>query len=367
MLLMSFAFQVFAIVVLGPLVPGVHIGGLLDAVFAAVVFAIISSLLTWVLSIDSDDSYYSQLVRRLQSRRPDATHTKEPGLVIVQIDGLAHPVLTQQINAGRVPVISKWLREGKMHLAPWVALLPTQTSASQAGIMFGNNDDIPAFRWWDKERNVLFRLEPRHGRGAARSDGLEQPQPRPAGQGRREHRQSDQRWRRPFLPDDVHDARPHQGSRPAASSYLSFFLSPYGFVHAIVLGVAEMAKEVFQARRARLAEIEPRMERGFPYPFLRALTNVVLRHAQHEPCNRGDAARHVGHLRHLHRLRRDRPSQRTPASGGARRARRRGSRAAEPDPRQVDAPRPYRWWSSPITDRPLGPRSGSATAERWSS
>ena len=62
-----------------------------------------------------------------------------------------------------------------------------------------------------------------------------------------------------------------------SQSYFSFFLSPYGFVHAIVLGVAEVAKEIFQARRARLAGIEPRLDRGFPYPILRALTNVVLR------------------------------------------------------------------------------------------
>ena len=28
--------------------------------------------------------------------------------------------------------------------------LPSQTSACQAGIMFGDNNDIPAFRWYDK-------------------------------------------------------------------------------------------------------------------------------------------------------------------------------------------------------------------------
>ncbi len=60
-------------------------------------------------------------------------------------------------------------------------------------------------------------------------------------------------------------------------SYLAFFVSPYGFVHAIVLGIAEVAKEIFQARRAAAAKIEPRMSRRGPYPFLRALTNVVLR------------------------------------------------------------------------------------------
>ncbi len=206
MLLTALVFQVFTIVVLAPIVPGVHVRGLGDAIIAALVFAVISSTITWLLSLDSDDSYYSTLVRRLLSRRPDATHTSKPGLVIIQIDGLAHSVLTQQINAGRVPVISRWLREDKMRLAGWTTLLPSQTSASQAGIMYGNNDDIPAFRWWDKTTQTLFvsnratdaqQLELRlaeQSKAAAKAarHSHRQRHARPAsapGEGRREHRQ----------------------------------------------------------------------------------------------------------------------------------------------------------------------------------
>jgi uncharacterized membrane protein YvlD (DUF360 family) len=271
----SLVFQVGVILALEALVPGVHLAELYDAVFAAAAFAVINSLISWVISLDSDDSYYSMLVRRLQSRRPDARHTKKPGLVIVQVDGLAHSVLTQQLNAGRVPVISRWLREGTMSLAPWVALLPSQTSASQAGIMFGRNNDIPAFRWWDKAEKRMFvsnhaadaeALEQRlakEGAGLLAKDGASIGNLVSGGA------------ERSYLTlATMRD--PGQGLG-RSRSYFSYFLSPYGFVHAIVLGVAEMGKEIFQARRARLAGIEPRMDRGFPYPFLRALTNVVLR------------------------------------------------------------------------------------------
>ncbi|HRF83736.1 MAG TPA: hypothetical protein PLO34_04805, partial [Pseudoxanthomonas sp.] len=34
--------------------------------------------------------------------------------------------------------------------------LPSQTSASQAGILFGDNYDIPAYRWYDKAQGRLF-------------------------------------------------------------------------------------------------------------------------------------------------------------------------------------------------------------------
>jgi len=275
MLVGSLVFQVAVFLALEALVPGVHLAELFDAITAALVFAVINSLISWVVSLDSDDSYYSMLVRRLQSRRPDARHTKTPGLVIVQIDGLSHPVLTQQVNAGRVPVISKWLREERMRLSPWIALLPSQTSASQAGIMFGRNDDIPAFRWWDKGNKRLFvsnhaadaeALEERllqGGPGLLSKDGASIGNLTAGGAERSYLTLSTVR-------------NPLQGLG-RSRSYFSFFLSPYGFVHAIVLGIAEMAKEVFQARRARLAGIEPRMSRGFPYPFLRAVTNVILR------------------------------------------------------------------------------------------
>jgi putative membrane protein len=117
MLLTALVFQVFTIVVLAPIVPGVHVRGLGDAIIAALVFAVISSAFTWVLSLDSDDSYYSTLVRRLLSRRPDATHTSKAWAGHHPDRRSRHSVLTQQVNAGRVPVISRWLREDKMRLA----------------------------------------------------------------------------------------------------------------------------------------------------------------------------------------------------------------------------------------------------------
>lgn len=273
-LVAALAFQVLVILALVPLVPGVRLTSTFDAFIASWVFAILNSLATWLLSLDSDESYYAMLMRRLVSRRPNVVRTDKPGLVIVQLDGLSHTVLQQQVRAGRVPVMSRWLREGRMRLAPWTTLLPSQTSASQAGIMFGANDDIPAFRWWSKDEGRMFVSN------------------RAADAERLEERLSDQPG---LLADDgasvgnlvsggaarsyltLSTIRDRSQGLGRSASYFSFFLSPYGYVHAIVLGLAEAAKELFQARRAQLAGVEPRLARGFPYPLLRALVNVVLR------------------------------------------------------------------------------------------
>ena len=114
-------------------------------------FALFNTLLSAILNVDADQSYYAQLVARLARNRPDTIVTDKPGVVIVQIDGLAQPILAHQIRAGRVPFLARWIRSGEMKLDRWTALLPSQTSASQAGILHGNNSFIPAFRWWEKD------------------------------------------------------------------------------------------------------------------------------------------------------------------------------------------------------------------------
>jgi len=137
--LAALVIQVAVIFALGPLVPGVEVDDVGSAFIGSWIFAIVNTALTAILSISEDDSHFGALVRRLRTRRPDAIHTNQPGLVIIQIDGLSHDVLKLQIHAGRVPVMAGWVRNRSHRLTRWEALLPTQTSASQAGILHGNN------------------------------------------------------------------------------------------------------------------------------------------------------------------------------------------------------------------------------------
>ena len=65
-------------------------------------------------------------------------------------------------------------RGGRLPLAEWETDLSSQTGASQAGILLGSNDDIPAFRWVEKETAKLVacsgppdcaEIERRHATG----------------------------------------------------------------------------------------------------------------------------------------------------------------------------------------------------------
>ncbi len=70
--------------------------------------------------------------------------------IMVQIDGLAHEYLLQAIARGQAPVLQRLMAQG-YHLQRWRCGIPSSTPAVQAGIMYGNNWNIPGFRWYEKE------------------------------------------------------------------------------------------------------------------------------------------------------------------------------------------------------------------------
>ena len=81
--------------------------------------------------------------------------TDTPGIVFLEIDGLALPVLQRAMRDGHAPTMARWLEDGTHRLAEWEPDLSSQTGASQAGILLGSNEDIVAFRWVEKERKVV--------------------------------------------------------------------------------------------------------------------------------------------------------------------------------------------------------------------
>jgi uncharacterized membrane protein YvlD (DUF360 family) len=258
----------------GWLVPGLRVEGPVAAVLGAIVFAICNTLLAWLTAFGEDESYYDHLVRAIILEGSPPGHARDPGMLVIQIDGLAHPLLLEQVQAGRVPTISRWMRSGSHHLEAWECQLPSQTSASQAGILLGANEGIPAFRWYEKASGRLLvsnrpadaaEMERRlsTGRGLLAPDG--------ASIGN-------------LLSGDAREAilttsrmaDPVAGLGPSRS-WFYFFLSPFAAARVIVLTLGEAGKEMWQARRQRVAQVEPRISRGGRYPIIRGITNVLMR------------------------------------------------------------------------------------------
>jgi uncharacterized membrane protein YvlD (DUF360 family) len=266
------AFQFAVILVVGSVVPGIHLSDLTAVVEAGVIFAIVNASISWFIAIGEDESYFSHLVRQLI--RQGAPATDVPGVVIVQIDGLSRPVLVNQIRTGRVPTMTRWLRSSSHRLTAWECQLPSQTSASQAGILLGSNDGIPAFRWYEKATSRLIvsnrpadatEIETRlsTGRGLLAGDGCSVG-----------NLFSGDAPESILTMSRLSDAAAALGP---TRSWFYFFISPFAFARALFLTLGEAGKEVWQARRQRVAGIEPRIARGGSYPLLRGVTNVFLR------------------------------------------------------------------------------------------
>jgi uncharacterized membrane protein YvlD (DUF360 family) len=272
--ILSLVFQVVGFLALGSLVPGLQIRDFWAAFFGSWVFAIAHTLLSFFIALDPDQSYFGLVIRQMVRRWSDAITSDRPGVVIVQIDGLSHPVLAHEVRAGRVPMMSRWIRSGQMRLAAWDVLLPSQTSASQAGILHGNNDGIPAFRWWERAtQRLLVSNNPRDAmeiqRRVSNGEGLLSADGASIGN--------------LFTGDAVRSyvTMASLGDRShgvgQSRAFLAFFVSPHNYLNALVLSALEAAKEVVQARRQQQRGLEPSMYRGLPYPLIRAATNVLLR------------------------------------------------------------------------------------------
>ena len=125
------------------------------ALLAALIVAAVSVVLEVIFGTNDDDTYTLRVVQRIARRQGGATRTDVPGIIFLEIDGLALPVLRRAMRDGNAPTMARWLAEGTHRLTEWEPDLSSQTGASQAGILLGSNDDIPAFRWVDKETGLL--------------------------------------------------------------------------------------------------------------------------------------------------------------------------------------------------------------------
>ncbi|TFG68810.1 MAG: hypothetical protein E4H24_02615 [Thermomicrobiales bacterium] len=265
--------QVLAFLVVAQFAPGVHVDGLSTALIASFLYAIINTILTSILGIDSGGSYYSTLIQRLLVKSAEG-HSNKPGLVIIQIDGLAHPILSGRMRAGSVNTMSNWVRDGSHKLAQWEAILPSMTSASQAGILHGNNDDIPAFRWYERDREhlmassnpadaelILSRIS--NGEGLLSNNGASICNLMTGDA------------TRSYLTTAAIKAE--GGGLGDSQAFTTFFFSPTGYLRSFTLFLGELFKELIQARRTRRSGVRPQLHRGLKYAGMRAASNVLLR------------------------------------------------------------------------------------------
>lgn len=273
--LLTLALNAFILLLAGRLVPGFDFTDLLTPVIAALGLAVINTFIASVLSLNEADSVYRNIVKRIAGRSAPSQETARPGLIMLEIDGLSRPVLQSAVTSGYMPFLAGWLRSGSHRLESWDCGLPSQTSSSQAGILCGNNFDIPAFRWYEKETGRLIvtnyprdvsEVENRlsSGEGILSKDGCSVG-----------NLLSGDAVRSVLTMSTMLD--PARNVREGAGSFYLYLLNPYHLSRALILAVWEIVVELWQGTRQRLLDVQPRVPRGGSFPVLRAISAVLLR------------------------------------------------------------------------------------------
>jgi uncharacterized membrane protein YvlD (DUF360 family) len=241
------------------------------ALLASVVIAGTMVILDEILGIDDEETYTLRVIRRIARRQGGGAHTDVPGIIFLEIDGLGLPVLQRAMRDGTTPILASWLERGTHRLTEWETDLSSQTGASQAGILLGANDDIPAFRWVEKETGAVVACSSpgdcadmerrlRTGHGLLTGDGAS----------------------RGNLFSGEADAMILTVSRMAAEKranpgYRAFLANGFNVARLLVLFVWEIALEVVNALQQRRRKVWPRGRRGGRYPLIRATVCVAIR------------------------------------------------------------------------------------------
>jgi uncharacterized membrane protein YvlD (DUF360 family) len=241
------------------------------ALLAALIVAAVSLVLEVIFGTNDDDTYTLRVIQRIARRQGREERTDVPGIVYLEIDGLALPILRRAMRDGSAPTMARWLAESTHRIAEWETDLSSQTGASQAGILLGSNEDIPAFRWVEKETGTLWacsappdcaEIERRHstGVGLLANGG--------ASRGNLLSGEAD---------EVILTVSRIEAEKKANPGYRAFFANAYNVTRSLVLFGWEVILEWASALRARRRDVRPRGHRGGLYPFMRGAMCVVVR------------------------------------------------------------------------------------------
>jgi len=238
--------------------------------FVAVLMTVVSTIAGTLLDVDGD-AYHLSVVRRRMRKSRRSNETDVPGVIFFEIDGLGEKVLRDAIEADYVPTIARWIADGSHRLVGWECDLSSQTGASQAGLLLGSNEDMPAFRWYEKERGVVMV-------SSSVSDTAEMERRRSTGSGLLA---VDGTSRGNLLSGDAPRASAtlsvvRDKDRSHSSEFFAFFSDPSGMTRTLVLSAHDIILEKF-AYWSQMRSGAEHVHRGGVYPLLRAAMTVVMR------------------------------------------------------------------------------------------
>jgi len=241
-------------------------------ILAPLGMAAVTTILSSLITIEDDSSYYRAVLNDAEKKRKSDVKNY-PGVIIVEIDGLAYEVLREAVDRGEMPTMKKMIESNDYNLRMWETDLSSQTGASQAGILHGNNEGIVAFRWIEKSNgNQMMQcsgitkvpeLEQRisNGDGLLVDNGAS-----------RSNLFSGDTDNVIFTFSKIMDF-----GKLYNKAWYSVFSNPSNFARIIALFLADIVREIWSQFTHSVKNVRPRIRRGIMYIPTRAATNVFMR------------------------------------------------------------------------------------------
>jgi len=103
------------------------------------------------------DGFYRKkymVIAKLVGRAGVHSDLSQRGLLVVQLDALPYETFRSAMERGYLPFLRKELLRGNFRVRKWYSGIPSNTPSVQAALLYGNNDDIPGFRWYEKDKRL---------------------------------------------------------------------------------------------------------------------------------------------------------------------------------------------------------------------
>ena len=172
-----------------------------------------------------------------------------------------------------MPTVKEMIDSGDYNLRRWETDLSSQTGASQAGILHGNNEGIVAFRWIEKDNdNHLMQCSgptkvPELEKRISNGDGL---------------LVDNGASRSNLFSGDTDNviftfSKILNIKKLYNKAWYSVFSNPSNFARIVALLLADIILEIWSQIIHKIKDIRPRVKRGIAYVITRAFTNVFMR------------------------------------------------------------------------------------------
>ncbi|MDY0018630.1 MAG: alkaline phosphatase family protein [Anaerolineae bacterium] len=160
--LLTLALTGGVVMLVGNLIPGTHIADFRTGSRITLLMASVNAILGGLLSLDMESKFDTYVMRQLMNRHGRPMKTEVSGFLFLEIDGLGERVFRRALAKGHLPTLERWLEAGTHKILGWETDFTAQTGAMQTGILLGNNEGVPAYRWWDRRQSrIMMSGDPR--------------------------------------------------------------------------------------------------------------------------------------------------------------------------------------------------------------